>query len=114
MIIMDNYLLDDLIDNLFHKSGNKIVNYFIRNTQINSKSLAGIMEFVPYDKFCDKEFNATINSYKATWIDGNIRYWNREKMNFERSGRRIVILKKLKNSENITFEELNEVPFTFI
>jgi len=94
MIIMDNYLLDDLIDNIFYKSGNKILDYFLRNTQINDYSIEGMMEFVPYDRFCDKEFNATSNSYKATWIDGNIQNWNIKEMNFERSGLRTVILKK--------------------
>ena len=87
---------------------------FIRNIQINSKSLADIMEFVPYDQFCDKEFNVTFDSCKATWIDGNIQDWNEEEMNFKRSGPRTVILKKLNNSENITFEELKKVLFIFI
>ncbi len=35
IIIMDNYLLDDLIDHLFYKSGNKVVDDFIRNVQID-------------------------------------------------------------------------------
>ncbi len=47
---MKNYLLDDLIDHLFYKSGNR-VDDFIRNMQINNNLIGDIMEFVPYDQF---------------------------------------------------------------
>ncbi len=76
MLIMNNYLLDDLID-LLYKSENKVVDDFIRYTQINSNNLGvGIMEFVPYDQFKYIEFIAEggfSKVYKATWIDSYIR-----------------------------------------
>ena len=109
MIIMDNYLLDDLIDNLFYKSGNKIVDDFIRNLQIKSNEISDIVEFIPFNQFKDIEFIDKVNSYEATWINGNIHSWNKKNMNFERSGPVQVILKRVNNSENITTKELNEV-----
>ncbi len=41
---------------------------------------------------------------KQTWIDGNIQSWNEKEMNFKRCCFRNVVLKKLNNFENITFE----------
>ncbi len=104
---MNNYLLDDLIDNLFYKSGNKIVDDFIRYTQINNYNM---LEFVPYNQFKDIKFIAKIECYEATWIDGNIQDWNKKEMNFKRGGPMQVVLKRLNNSENITSKELNKVP----
>ena len=116
MIIMDNYMLDDLkhyvIDHLLYKSGNKVVDDFIRYTQINSSLKVRILEFVPYNQFKNIEFIAEggfSKIYKATWIDGYIQSWNEEKLIFERNGHWIVALKNLNNSENITSRELNEV-----
>ncbi len=97
---------------LYKPSGNEFVDDFIRCTQINSYQQIKMMEFVPYDQFKDIEFIAKggfSEIYKATWIDGYIHLWDGEKLKYERKGPRIVVLKKLINSENITSEELNEV-----
>ncbi len=111
---MDNYLIDDL----FYKSGNKAVDDFISNTQINSNSIMDMMEFVPYDQFkgmkSEGKFSEAYKAYKATWIYGNIQGWNKKKINFKRSGFMQVVLKRLSNSDNITSKELNEVPYILI
>ena len=110
MIIMDDYILE-ISDRLLYKSGNKVVDDFIRYTQIINLGI-GMMEFVPYDQFKDIEFIAEggfSKIYKATLIHGNIQGWNMKVMNFMRSGLKIVALKRLKNSSNITFIEINEV-----
>ncbi len=116
MIIVDNYILDDLkhyiTDHLLHKSGNKVVDDFIRYTQVNSNLGAGMMEFVPYGQFKDIEFIAEggfSKVYRATWIDGYTYCWDKKKLNFKRVGSIQVALKKLNNSEKITYKELNEV-----
>ncbi len=119
---MDKYilLLDDLeyiIDQLLYKSDNKVVDDFIRKTQIaqiinNLKD--GLMEFVPYDQFKDIELSFEdefSKTFKATWINGPILNWDDKKLNFIRRGYMKVELKKLNNSENITSKELNEVQF---
>jgi len=108
---MDNDILD-ITDRLFYKSGNKVVDDFIRYTQINSYLKVEIIEFVPYDQFKDIEFIAEggfSKVYKATWIDGCIDDWDEKRLNFKRIGSTQVALKKLNNSENITSKELNEV-----
>ncbi len=98
IIIMKNYLLDDLkycmIYHLLHKSGNKIVDDFIKYTQselfiqsTQSKlEFNMMMEFVPYNQFEDIEFIAEggfSKVYKATWINGHIQRWNKEEINFK-------------------------------
>ena len=106
---MENFILDDLIDQLFYKSGNKVVDDFIRYTQINCKLIVDMMEFVPYDQLEDIEFITKVEIYKATWIDGNIQGWNKKRIDFQRNGSKTVVLKKLNNSENIPSKGLNEV-----
>jgi len=111
---MDNYILDGLKNyHLLYKSGNNVADDFIRNVQINN-DLVNMIEFVPYDQFKDIRFIVKVESYEATWINGNILHWNKWNMNFERSGPVTVFLKKLNNSENITSKELNEVSYTLI
>ena len=113
----DLNISDDLkqyiIDHLLYKSGNKIVDDFIRYTQISSDLEVDMLEFVPYYQFKNIKSIAEggfSKIYTATWIDGNIQDWNKEEMNFKRSGSVQVVLKRLNNSENITFKELNKVP----
>ena len=62
-------------------SGNKVIDDFIKHTQINFVKKEGKMEFVPYDQFKDIEFIAEggfSKIYKATWIDGPIINYNRK------------------------------------
>ena len=71
-------------------SGNKIIDDFIRHTQINYVKKAGKMEFVPYDQFKNIEFIAEggfSKIYKAIWIDGECQHVVLKKL--------IVILKIL-------------------
>ena len=100
--------------NILYKSENKVVDDFIRYTQINSylELKFGKMEFVPYNQFENIVFIAEggfSKVYRATWIDGPTINWDKEKLNFKRNGHKRVALKKLNNSENITSKELNEV-----
>ncbi|EXX79861.1 hypothetical protein RirG_001550 [Rhizophagus irregularis DAOM 197198w] len=115
----------------FKKSGNKIIDDFIRYTQIDYCSHAEfgspyksinykqtnknsmILEFVPYDQFKNVEFIAEggfSKIYKATWIDGPIFNLNfRENTKIVRHHNYIVVLKKLNDSKNITSKNLNEL-----
>ena len=93
---------------IFKPSGNKVIDDFIRYTQINLVREEGKMEFVPYEQFKNVEFIAEggfSKIYKATWIDGPID-WNHLSRYYPNYR---VVLKKLNNSKNITTKELNEV-----
>ena len=94
---------------IFKPSGNKVIDDFIRYTQINLVREEGRMEFVPYEQFKNVEFIAEggfSKIYKATWIDGPIKWYYK---NITRDPNKTVVLKKLNNSKNITTKELNEV-----
>ena len=99
-------------------SGNKVIDDFIRYTQINNDDTGrGKMEFVPYEQFKNIEFIAEggfSKIYKATWVDGPINNWHDiESYNYKVSRYKnyTVVLKKLNNSKNITSKELNEVQY---
>ena len=108
MVIID---YDITTNRLLYKSGNIVVDDFIRSVQIDNDPDINMMEFVPYDQFKDIESEGKFsNAYKAaTWIDGNIQSWNKKEMSFKKSGPKQVVLKKLNNSESITYEELKKV-----
>ncbi len=109
-----DFMIIMAFDQLFYTSGNNAVDDFIRYTkQINNNPIGDIMEFVPYDQFKDIKFIA-VEYYDATWIEGNIKSWNNEKINFKRKGPIQVVLKRINNSDNITSKELNEVPYILI
>jgi hypothetical protein len=96
---------------IFKPSGNKIIDDFIRHTQINLVKHQGKMEFVPFDQFKNIEFIAEggfSKIYKATWVDGPINW---DSINNSRWPNCTVVLKKLNNSKNITSNELNEVTY---
>jgi hypothetical protein len=98
---------------IFKPSGNKIIDDFIRHTQINLIKVEGKMEFVPYDQFKNIEFIAEggfSKIYKATWIDGPIN-WGINNGYISHEHIHKVVLKKLNNSKNITSKELNEVTY---
>src|SRR3954453_23830356 len=91
-------------------SGNKIIDDFIRHTQINYVKEKGKMEFIPHEQFKNIEFIAEggfSKIYKATWVDGPVTNYNRKRG--IRQPNYTVVLKKLNNSKNITSKELNEV-----
>jgi serine/threonine protein kinase len=99
------------------QSGNKVIDDFIKYTQINNDKLGAKMEVVPYDQFINIEFIAEggfSKIYKATWVDGPINNWHRiirHGWNITRDKNCTVALKKLNNSKNITSKELNEVRY---
>ena len=94
-------------DFIRYRSGNKIVDNFIKNTQSLG---AGRMKFAPYDQFEDIEFFAEggfSKLYNATWIIWTNNRKNR-KLNYKQK-KKTVALKSLNGSKNITFKDLNEV-----
>jgi hypothetical protein len=99
------------IKTIFKPSGNKIIDDFIRRTQINLVKGQGKMEFVPFNQFINIEFIAEggfSKIYKATWIDGPINWYDDD---ISREPNHTVVLKKLKHSKNIISRELNEVTY---
>ncbi|CAB4403757.1 unnamed protein product [Rhizophagus irregularis] len=95
---------------LFKPSGSKIIDDFIRHTQINYVRKEGKLEFIPYDQFKNLEFIAEggfSKIYKAIWKDGPISKWDNKSNT--RQCDYTVALKKLNDSKDITHKGLNEL-----
>ena len=91
-------------------SGNKEIDGFIQNFQLNATRHEEVLEWIPYEKFSDIKYLAkggfgTV--HKAKWIDGYIRYWDQNKWN--REANEEIVLKCLNNSPNLTTDFLQEV-----
>ena len=93
-------------------SGNHDIDELIQQTQLNAKNWNKVIEWIEYDRFENIEYLAKGGfgtTYKATWKDGFIDYWDSENNQWKRDGRQTVALKCLHNSQNITAEFLSEV-----
>ncbi|GBB91318.1 hypothetical protein RclHR1_18520001 [Rhizophagus clarus] len=92
-------------------SGNNDIDKFIQEIQLLAHNDAKeALEWIPYDRFYDIKYVASINVYRAIWIDGHINEWNNENQNWERNNKDMLfILKSLNDPKNMTLEFLNEV-----
>ena len=89
-------------------SGNKEIDEFIQNFQLNATSSIEVLEWIPYDRFENIEYLAEggfCTVYKAKWIDGYIYQWDISQNKWKRWGTNIV-LKCLNNSQNLTTDFL--------
>ena len=105
----------------FHKwtSGNKFIDKFIQESQLNAEGDWSVLEWIPYNrltnvKYLDKGGFSTV--YKAVWLDGPIREWDYENSQWKRWIGIIDsdeddnnVLKSLDNSSSLNDEFLNEV-----
>ena len=102
-------------------SGNKYIDNFIQETQLNAKKPWQVLECIPYDRLTDIKYLAKGGFsivYKAIWLDGHIQNWDYDKKQWIRypydsegyNGYSVVI-KSLNNSSNINEEFLNEVRY---
>ena len=98
-------------------SENKYIDYFIQETQLNAKSHFEVLEWIPYNRLSNINYLAKggfSTVYKAIWLDGDIRYWDYDKKQWNRPYNNIsVVIKSLNNSSNINEEFLNEVRYLY-
>jgi hypothetical protein len=93
-------------------SGNKEIDEFIQNVQLNATRCEEVLEWIPYENFKDIEYitkGGFDTVYRATWIDGFIEHWNIHQNEWKRYIYEDVILKYLNNSQNLTTDFLQEV-----
>jgi hypothetical protein len=93
-------------------SGNKEIDEFIQNFQLNATCNEEVLEWIPYEKFENIEYLAKGGFgivHKAKWIDGYIRLWNISQNKWTRWGTKDIVLKCLNNSKNLTTDFLQEV-----
>ena len=101
-------------------SGNKYIDNFIQEIQLNAQNSKEILEWIPYDRLKNIKYLAKggfSTVYTAIWLDGPIQEWNYDNQQWERqieynidseNGYEVVI-KSLNKSSNMNDEFLNEV-----
>jgi hypothetical protein len=94
-------------------SNNYDIDKFVQDTQLSATRFRDALEWIPYDRFHDTEYIAKGGFgkvYITIWIDGRIDCWDNMNKNWRRAyPNKIVVLKSLNNSKNITLEFINEV-----
>ena len=99
-------------------SGNKYIDNFIQETQLNAMSHLQVLEWIPYNRLTNIKYLAKGGFsavYYAIWLDGYIQWWDNGKWSrytYDSSGHPVVI-KSLNNSSNINEEFLNEVRYLY-
>ena len=103
-------------------SGNKYIDNFIQESQLNAKHSNEVLEWIPYNRLTNIKYLAKggfSTVYKAIWLDGCIDNWDCDKKQWDRithvsegyNGYSVVI-KSLNNSSNVNDEFLNEIRYS--
>src|ERR1043165_2768070 len=93
-------------------SGNIEIDDFIRKSQKQAQTDRDYLEWIPYDNFIDIEYVASGgygDIFSTTWKEGPRWAWDEINQTRVRTGPKIVTLKILNDSQNITTDFLNEV-----
>ncbi|RIA94329.1 kinase-like domain-containing protein [Glomus cerebriforme] len=93
-------------------SGNKDIDEFIQQSQLNAFYHKTVLEWVPFENF--QKINYLTSGgfgkiYSAIWTEGHITFWNIENQKWKRRSKEKVALKSLDNSSDISTEFLNEI-----
>ena len=103
-------------------SGNNYIDNFIQETQLSTKHIDHVLEWIPYNRLTNIKYLAKggfSTVYNARWLDGYIQWWNYDKKQWFRyrnpyhSEDYPVVIKSLNNSSNINEEFLNEVRYLY-
>ncbi|GBC42321.1 kinase-like domain-containing protein [Rhizophagus irregularis DAOM 181602=DAOM 197198] len=92
-------------------SGNKIIDEFIQESQLNAVYYTQFLEWVPFDKFKDVTYVARGGFgkiYRAIWHEGHISFWKHKEQKWMRQSN-IVALKSLDGSSDISIDFINEI-----
>jgi hypothetical protein len=94
-------------------SGNYDIDRVIQDTQLSAHYNAKkALEWIPYNRFYDINYNKETGAYIANWIDGHIDKWDYENRNWKRFYKNMLVtLINLDNPKNITLASINKVLF---
>ena len=93
-------------------SGNKNIDEFIQQSQLNAVFWTNYIEWIPFENFQDIIYitkGGFGKIYSAEWPEGFIYYWDIENQKWDWLTDKQVALKSLDNSADISSDFLNEV-----
>ncbi|RGB42691.1 kinase-like domain-containing protein [Rhizophagus diaphanus] len=93
-------------------SGNKDIDEFIQQSQLNAVHYKKCLEWIPFEKFYNITYIAEGGFgkiYSAEWPEGHIEYWDIENQKWCRMQNDKYALKSLNNSSDICSDFLNEI-----
>jgi hypothetical protein len=93
-------------------SGNKEIDEFIQQSQLNAVHFSKKLEWIPFEKFQNVTYIAEGGFgkiYSAEWPEGHIVYWDIKNQKWNRHNQRKYALKSLNNSSDISSAFLSEV-----
>ena len=94
-------------------SGNKDIDEFIQQAQLNAVHYTKYLEWIPFEKFQNITYitkGGFGKIYSAEWPEGYIQYWDIENQEWYRfTGFEKFALKSLDNSSDISSDFFNEV-----
>ncbi|CAB4414750.1 unnamed protein product [Rhizophagus irregularis] len=93
-------------------SGNKVIDEFIQQSQLNAVHFNNYIEWIPFEKFQNITYIAEGGFgkvYSAEWPEGFIEYWDIENQKWYRDSMNKYVLKSLNNSSDICSDFLNEI-----
>ena len=92
-------------------SGNKDIDEFMQNSQLNAVYCLKCLEWIPFEKFQNVTYitrGGFGKIYSANWPEGYISEWDIENQKWKRSSIKVA-LKSSDNSSCLSTEFLNEV-----
>ncbi|RIA84367.1 kinase-like domain-containing protein [Glomus cerebriforme] len=93
-------------------SGNKNIDEFIQQSQLNAVYYRKFLEWIPFENFENVTYitrGGFSKIYSADWPEGFIRFWDIEDQEWNRDPNIKVALKSLDNSFDISTDFLNEI-----
>ncbi|RIB26447.1 kinase-like domain-containing protein [Gigaspora rosea] len=93
-------------------SGNSIIDEFIQKIQLEATRNYQVLEWVEFKDITDIEFLAEGGYgkvYKAIWKSGPIESYDNKKQRWNRVGETGIVLKSIKNLENVEKDFFNEI-----
>ncbi|RGB40444.1 kinase-like domain-containing protein, partial [Rhizophagus diaphanus] len=95
-------------------SGNKNIDEFIQQSQLNSLFCTKSLEWIPFEKFEDVTYltrGGFSKIYSAYWSEGNIVRWDIENQEWIRTSRKVALKSLNNSSNNISNDFLNEIKY---
>ncbi|RGB34628.1 kinase-like domain-containing protein [Rhizophagus diaphanus] len=92
-------------------SGNKDIDEFIQQSQLNAIHYTNYLEWIPFEKFQNVTYiteGGFGKIYSAEWPEGNLEYWDIENQKWYRCSYKYA-LKSLNNFSDICTDFLNEI-----